>query len=531
MNIPNDPADDIIELTDIVEEGAPADQDFEDFAMDKAVDVKSLDQELDDLLRDEGSAPKPGPKDGLDMDFDTLFEEDSDVQPAQAAAPSKAPVSQASDISDLDDLFESLQLGDQVEDTSLDVLLDEKSQGSDGQIAPVSQPDDTIDLDLDIPDLEAAAPTPDLLELTDDLLADIPDTVLVPPAEIPEPKITEASVLPAPEGLDLDLDLDSETRDSEAAPAKAPVTEPAQPEVESAAPASISQAELEILSARLDALEARPEPTVEIRPEQVLAAMPGTPDELPLANALRTDIMQALEEKLAVLATASELESVRTAAADAAGRIDALETRPEPALEVRPEQVLAALPQSPDELPMAQALRAGIMQAVEEKLSTLAPASELAALRDGIIGDVEAKLAGQAPSEGIEEFRGALSALQEQVDAMPEMLARLAAPSTQALQELENGVGALHALAQSLEQGLADMRGTIAEKDAAIAELREGEERLREELEALGARLDAQPAAGILKGELEEYIRQQVPAAVAKIIREEIQALLKELGS
>jgi len=273
-----------------------------------------------------------------------------------------------------------------------------------------------------------------------------------------------------------------------------------------------------------------------VNTEGVLSAVPDPENHTVTVRFedTRTDperIMQALEEKLAALATTAELESLRTVATDAAGRIDALEARPEPALEIRPEQVLAALPQSPDDLPMTQALRAGIMQTVDEKLSSLAQASELAALRDGIIGEVEAKFAGQAPSEGIEEFRGALSALQDQVDAMPEMLAKLAAPSTQALQELENGVGALHALAQSLEQGLADMRGTIAEKDAAIAELREGEERLREELEALGARLDAQPGAGILQDQLEEYIRQQVPAAVAKIIREEIQALLKELGS
>ena len=81
MTTSTNPTDDIIELTDIVEDGLPLDKSFEDFATDKAVDAKTLDQELDDLLRDAESKPKPVQKSEDEIDLDILFDEPKDARP------------------------------------------------------------------------------------------------------------------------------------------------------------------------------------------------------------------------------------------------------------------------------------------------------------------------------------------------------------------------------------------------------------------------------------------------------------------
>lgn len=567
MNTPHDPTDDILELTDIVEEGTPEAPDL-DFAMDRAVDARSLDEELDNLLRDTDSTLKGVHTDETGTGFDTLLAGNRQAPPRPAAQPA-AP---QADLSDLDDLFGAVQLDD-ANDTqdSLDMLLDEKSQGQ-AAAADIPATEEIIDLDLEVPGLDADDSAPDLLELTDELLADIPETVLVPPAESLAPKADEAPFFPSPEGLELDIEaaapLFVKTPELEPEPEQPLMVAPDQPEP------SISQAELEILSARLDALEARPAP--DIKPEQVLSALPAFPDDLPLTRTLRDDILQTVEERLIAAAPASELVQLRQLASELSTRIAAVEDRPEPQAAVRPEQVLAALPDSPDDLPLARNLREDILQSVEARLAAAAPISELAglrqtaeelsarvatleaqptptveispeqvlgalpetpealplarALREEILATVEAKSALMVQPEDTAKLQQDILAMQNQIDAMPEILAKLASTTAPALQELESGLGALRIMAKGLEQGLADVQAAMTRKDADLAELREGEERLREEVEALAARLDAMPAPEALKADLEAHVRQQVPAAVGRIIREEIQALLKELG-
>lgn len=570
MNTPHDPTDDIIELTEIVEEGTPAGAGL-DFAMDKAVDARSLDAELDDLLRDTGSALKRGPGEQPGMDFPSLSDGIPDMSPQSAPA---AAGPQAG-LTDLDDLFDSLQLDDTDEvQTSLDMLLDEKSQqrtaGTD--IPPV---DDSIDLDLDIPGMDDEDATPDLLELTDEILADIPETVLVPTGEAASPRSPEPLTLPSPEGLDLDLEAAPTPPEAPAAsqPQRIPAEIPAAPEQMPTRPGDgvVSQAEFEILSARLDALEARPEPALDVRPEQVLAALPGSPEELPLTRNLRDGILHSVDDKLAATAKAEELASLRLLAEDTAARIAALEARPEPTPGISPELVLAAMPDSPEELPLTRNLRDVILQSMDAKFaSAAAEVSGLRQMTEDLVGRISAAEAKPEPSleirpeqvlaalpdsadglpltrslreeilqhvetkastEALGRMQRAMEALQNQVDAMPEMLAKLASTSAPALQELESGLGALQTLVKGLEQGIDGIRAAMAGKDAAMAELRAGEERLREEVEALAARMESQPDARALRSELEAHIRQQVPAAVARVIREEIQALLKEMGS
>lgn len=568
MNTPHDPTDDILELTDIVEEGTPEAPGL-DFAMDRAVDARSLDEELDNLLRDTDSTLKAVHADETGASFDTLLAE------SRQAASSRAvqPASPQTDLSDLDDLFGSLQLDDVNEaQNSLDMLLDETSQGQTAA-ADIPATEEIIDLDLEVPGLDADDSAPDLLELTDELLADIPETVLVPPADSQATKAGDAPIFPSPEGLDLDIEavapLFEPAAELQPEPVQAAAAAPVQPEP------SISQAELEILSARLDALEARPAP--EIKPDQVLSAMPGSPDDLPLTRTLREGILQTMEERLAAAAPAAELADLRHLASELSARIAAVEARPEPQIEVRPEQVLAALPDSPDDLPLARTLREGILQSVADRLTAAAPSPELAelrqlvselsariatletrpepsvaisqeqvlgalpdtpealplarALREEILATVEAKSALMVQPEDTAKLQQDILAMQNQIDAMPEILAKLASTTAPALQELESGLGALRTMAQGLEKSLAVVQAAMARKDADLANLREGEERLREEIEALAARLEAIPAPDALKADLEAHVRQQVPAVVGRIIREEIQALLKELGA
>ena len=575
MNTQHDPMDDVIELTDIVEEGSPADTDFDDFAMDRAVDAESLDRELDDLLREEPPAPA-----------DSLTDDTALTPPPQE--PVSAPESQQDDLSDLDDLFDSLQLDDNDDLSSLDMFLDEKSLAVGEQGAPDTTDEDTIDLDLDIPDLQPAASEPDLLELTDDLLADIPDTVLASPGEMSEPTPPESSTIFVPESPEVTLDDVPVAPVEEPLPQEPSETAPEEP-VEDALPAEttrehtdFAQSHLEILSSRIDALEARPESAPEMRPELLLAALPDTPGELPLARALRDEVMQAVDEKIAALNDALGLPEIRQMAEGAAARLDALENAPAPETEIAPEKVLAALPESPEELPLARALRDEVMQAMDEKIASLnealglpeirqmaegaaarldalenapAPETEIApekvlaalpespeelplarALRDGIMQAMDEKitvlnegLAGHATSEAVEELRNSLTAVQEQVDAMPETLARLSASTAPALQDLENGVSSLNTVVEELRLSLAGAKEALAERDETIAVMREEGERMREEIEALNARLEAQPDAASIRNDLEEHVRQQVPATVARVIRKEIQALLKEM--
>lgn len=567
MNTPHDPTDDILELTDIVEEGAPEAPDL-DFAMDRAVDARSLDEELDNLLRDTDSTLEAVHAGETGASFDTLLAESRQA----AASPAAQPASPQTDLSDLDDLFGSLQLDDVNEtQNSLDMLLDEKSQGQ-AAAADIPETEEIVDLDLEVPGLDADDSAPDLLELTDELLADIPETVLVPPADSQATKTGDAPIFPSPEGLDLDIEAVAPRFEPAAElqpePVQAAAAAPVQPEP------SISQAELEILSARLDALEARPAP--EIMPDQVLSALPGSPDDLPLTRTLREDILQTMEERLAASAPVSELADLRHLAAELSARIAAVEARPEPQVEVRPEQVLAALPDSPDDLPLARTLREGILQSVADRLTAAAPSSELAelqqlaselsariaaletrpepsmeispeqvlsalpdspealplarTLREEILATVEAKSALMVQPEDTAKLQQDILAMQNQIDAMPEILAKLASTTTPALHELESGLGALRIMAQGLEKNVAAVQAAMTRKDADLTDLREGEERLREEIEALAARLEAIPAPDALKADLEAHVRQQVPAVVGRIIREEIQALLKEMG-
>ena len=588
MTTSTNPTDDIIELTDIVEEGLPLDKSFEDFATDKAVDATTLDQELDDLLRDAESKPKPVQNTVDEVELDILFDEPKDARPKvqSSAQPSVQSFGPEVDMSDLDDLFDSLHIGDKdaQEDTALDVILDGDSTQSETLASGNFSAAESIDLDL--PGMGGEDTLSDIHDLTEELLADIPETVTQASSE-PLQEAASGGLLPTPEDLELELTDQLFVKAPEQEQAVSPVaaaeeealhSSSVQPAAEQISAPEISAAEIDCLKARLDALEARPEPRLDIEPEQLLALLPQSPQELPLAQALREDILLVVDSKLSALDQSSELEGLRLLLENAANRIDTLEARPEPKLDIEPEQLLALLPQSPQELPLAQALREDILLVVDNKLSALDQSSELEglrqllenaasridalearpesalnleaeqvlallpqshrdlplaqALREDILDHVESKIADLAASASVDGLQESVNALQSQLDSMPDIQAALAASlPASALQGMETELSAMRTLIERQELALAGLQQALQEKDATIATLRDREDRMREELDALASQVDNTPTADALKAELQEYVKQQVPSAAAKIIREEIQTLLREMGS
>lgn len=207
-HLPVDEIDDIIELTEIIEEGTPPAA--LPIAADKAVDAKSLDDELDALLSDAAPLGAQDLSDTDDLDLDALFaaEAAAATRPApstQDAAPSPAShdmdlASLGEDLSDLDQLFDALKNApdDATEHNALDALLLGDGPEDSGVTPDASKtsanalPDD-LDIDLALPGLEepptpanTASPAPEIAELND-LLDDLP-----------MPEITPSDIAPAP---------------------------------------------------------------------------------------------------------------------------------------------------------------------------------------------------------------------------------------------------------------------------------------------------------------------------------------------
>ena len=481
MTASTNPTDDIIELTEIVEEGIPLDKTFEDFAMDKAVDSKSLDQELDDLLNDAASRPKAASMATDELDLDILVDEPAPAAPQPEPSPVKTQAqAPGMDMADLDDLFDSLGLGEKDDgDTALDISLDGDIPQADKPEMKTFYPSDSINLELELPGLENGDKDGNVHDLTDELLADIPETTLLHAPEEP---------MRAPLAQDLS------------------VTPFAQDDLEDASDI------LELTEEHVDqgdslAEEESTVATVQEKPAadliDGLAQQPAAPplDAPDSPEPVQTEAQTAPPAEPSPTISHAELEIISS-------RLDALESRPQAAPMLKTEDILALMPFSPQELPVTQNLRREILEHVEARL---------------------AELAASASVDGLQE---SVNALQSQVESIPDIRAELAKiPPLSAMQKLETDLDELRALVRDQADAMTALRQSLTEKDTALAELKAEESRLREELARVAARADSAPPMDAVKNELQEYIRQQVPLAAAKVIREEIQSLLKELGS
>jgi DNA repair exonuclease SbcCD ATPase subunit len=261
--------------------------------------------------------------------------------------------------------------------------------------------------------------------------------------------------------------------------------------------------------------------------------MPLSAQELPLTRNLRREILEHVEARLAELAASASVDGLQesvnalqsqveslpdiraelamtsplTAVQKLEADLDEVRAMIQPREELQPEQILALLPQSPEGWPVAQAMR------------------------QEIIEHVETRVAGLASNASVDGLQESVNALQSQVESIPDIRAELAKiPPLSAVQKLETDLEELRTLVRDQADAMDALRQTLTERDAALAELKAGEARLREELASVAAQADSAPAMDAVKNELREYIRQQVPLAAAKVIREEIQTLLKELG-
>ena len=441
MTVSTNPTDDIIELTEIVEEGIPLDKAFEDFAMDKAVDSKSLDRELDDLLRDAEPRAEAAPQPAEEIDLDILFDEPAPAAPRPEPAPAKTPAA-GIDMSDLDDLFDSLGLGEKEDgDTALDIILDGDIPPAETPGAETFAPSDSIDLDL--PGLEDQDMPGAALDQTGEPPADIPDatpsrTPEEPVLESAEPAEAEAeSPAQSPaqdqaeEGIDI-LDLTEELADDpESSAQESPVSMPAGegPEAE---PSATRQPEAGLPEPTgTERLEPEPAAADAVEPTATAPLENFDQGHAPASPPVTSGPEQDASARIAPPAGTSAPESaISRDELDVIGaRLDALESFFQSAPAVKAEDVLAALPLSPQDLPVAQTLRREILEHVEARL---------------------ADLASNASVNGLQE---SVNALQSQVESVPDIRAELAkTPSLSALQKMEAQIEELRAQTRTREE-------------------------------------------------------------------------------
>ncbi|NLW82608.1 MAG: hypothetical protein GXY42_13205 [Desulfovibrionales bacterium] len=378
--------------------------------------------------------------------------------------------------------------------------------------APILEPAD-LGLGLDIPDLDSGDPMAAMQDATRDLLAVAPLAFQTgePQFQAHQTSATYSAMQQiAATGLDKEPFL----------------------------------AKLDLLNSRLDALESwKAQAATDVSPERILAALPDNTAQIPFALALRNEIQESLRAELAtskseiqalhaqmqknadfrltVQPSLAELDSLKNAVhlletrlsepqpeiealqqfQDATSeRISSLEARLQHTPALTPQQIMAALPDTPEQVPFALALRNEMMETMEKRLSVARP-------------------------EEIEPLRQALGTVQGQIEALQDALTTPQAAIP--VQEIESEIGILRKLTQRQEARIIDLQETLKAKDEEILKLQENEELLRQKVDELVERVYGEG----LKAELQEYVERQIPAAAAKIIRAEIAALLREMGA
>lgn len=525
------PDDDIIDLTDLVEEGGAGNG-----AADDGVDM-SFEQELDDLFGDAEPLPAKAPPaaaapadaDGEDDLFDLAgFEVDDEPKPAAASDDDAIDLSNFGLDDDADDPLAGLGLDDD-------------------KPAPPAAPDlAEVSFDLGPGD---AAKAPDAADSLDDIDFDGLDAAPADAAASPD------------EPMDL-ADLDFETATPEAAAT-------GEPEAVAAiladldddeAPKAVSDADLDALLAESGDDEPLPDllGTLPDVPEAdaALAAFDTAPDQptprdsLPEADDLTdfadlSDVDETPAEAIplaaaaavAVGAAAMPAMAARAQAGPSVGGIDLgaldnlIDSSKAPAVEAEtpaPDKALAgriaaleaaaaelagrldALPPPPDENALAVALAGRLESAltlrVESLLAKYEPAPDASSLKDDILAEVRASL---------EDHRVALLA---------ELPPPVAAPSGDldaALERLRESLARLEALGQgrhtqfedfarAMETSLAELRRDLPDPEDFVTGKRLAEA-LDNQGETLAASLDARFEATA------EVARQEVQTLAASV--------------
>ncbi|NLY42365.1 MAG: hypothetical protein GX055_12215, partial [Desulfovibrionales bacterium] len=128
--------------------------------------------------------------------------------------------------------------------------------------------------------------------------------------------------------------------------------------------------------------------------------------------------------------------------------------------------------------------------------------------------------------QDLTSLQAEISACGEQLTTAMSTVSSLATLKNTA-QELDSDVATLRKVLQRQEAELLSLREALSAKDTRIDAL---QSTMQEMYTALKNFQSQQPSMAGLRDELQTYIRQQVPAAAAHIIREEIAELLQEMG-
>ena len=529
-----DSDNDIIELTDLVEEGnvgAAASGD------DAPVDM-SFEQELDDLFGD--AAPQadktaaPETKPAATAAAPAAADDDDDLIDLAGLeledAPTAAPETAAPDLADLPGVADKAALEEAVamDDAMADLLAEIEAtpnKAPDEAPAPeaVAEPDldDLLGELPEVPEGPGATPAPvDAAEL-----ADLPSLEEKPAAQPAPSTAAGDAALPlaavaATASAAGAIDLAALDKLIDGAKGSAPQ---AVPETEDAPD---RQARFDALTARIDALE-----TAAATLSDKVEALPTAADGDTLVAAVSQRLEDALSERLeAILAgqpPATDPESLKASILDEAAK-QAASHHTELATEVR------------ESLSRLEALTEGrqtrfedFAASVETKLAELkselprpgeyATADGLAASMENLGETLSREIAGKLDERMAElkrELRETLStelasSLDERLSDAMDSARQAARQEVQALGELLSGrIETLEterldpeALAERVRNALAPSLEPIAAKAD------------RTDLDALGASLRA---------EMREEITRAVPQAAATVIREEITALAKE---
>lgn len=505
MTTSANPTDEIIELTEIVDEGVNT-------AADK-LHATTLDQELDSLLREVSDK-------GLATDAISASGPAITSPAASSAVTAKASGSDLDD--ELEDLFESFKGAPaQDEANSLDQLL-----GVEQSPAPQSRADDLPGSQVQEQALDLVKES--IIELTD-IVAGAEPPELFDQIEPPAPE-TAREVLPSVVG------------ETPAATTLGPeniqrVAEHTVPDTEDVELTEF-QVSWDLLSTRLDSFEERMDKFLPLRSEQVLATLPATAQDLPFLEDLQENILSALKGILPT-DSVSEDAGLRQDLTALHFRLTNLEAHPRPE-PMTITEIVAALPEEPAQIPALNTLKQNLLAMVEARFAAL-----------------EHDSSTDMPGSALENCHQRLDALEarpeirsmsreEILTLLPDDPAQIPALAT-LHQDVQGQLFPLSAAVDDLRarpgadavlEDLAGLRDRVLRQDEELRALHEELE--QKELSLVALRQQIQDLEGAMTRETSRLtvkikedvlaaVQNQIPAVAAQVIREEIATLVKEL--
>lgn len=541
MTTPKAPLEDIIELTEVVEEGIALDPKSDDFPKDKPVGAKSLDLELelDEILFQHTTSTTTPVSPRTPTSGTPTIE--------QTTSPTWVDLEEEilTDDLDLDDVFQALQSDADVpldSSSALDLLLEDNT-------SPItnSSKQDVITQKNDMADPLLSEPEDDLLSHSLDVLS---KSTTIPAQESEEDNVETPTPLPTSQAYPQSIAEQENQKIQDGVMAQgqeSPVAEPKQThETQEVREQLLKELEfrlealpdkkdvesltqmLETIQKRVHALENTPAHVVEVTTEQFLAAIPQNPDQLPFVQTLRSAILNELDGKLHALPPREVIEDLLQQVGNAQERLLTLENKPDPVVEINTNQILSALPQTTEHIPFAQSFHNEILNDVEERFHGLMVEKQ-EQIRDELVTSIDQKLLDIPSASSMSDLTQSVHSLQAVITDLSGNQAQTKDLGTQV---------------QALETELETLRNTLEQQEAARTVLQEKNEtqlqeilKLKEELRLVREEMSGLVSSTLftehmtaLKEELHNYIQTQIPANAAKIIREEIENIVQNMS-